>query len=464
MDEIAEQSENGCASDVVDAEESRILGNQRLLDPHATPENLRTFAFGVGCPCPTRRMTRETAIALRSLVYPMFGNPAHYSPDGLEVGEARNQIVEQALRDGVKWLFFLDYDVAPPANALVKLLSHKRPITAGVYFLKQVPSYPLIWIKGWDYAYEDWDIGDLVLADGVGMGCTLIDTDVFRKIKAPWFKTVPNYSPKTAGLLPGMTEDIYFCEKARAAGYEILVDTSIQALHVDADTGLMYGAVPSPNNPGKWTAGWTYRKGDEYISETLADANHPGASWNVPQKPKVNKDLWLDLGSGGQQIDGYTGVDLFTTTPGTLKGSIEDLKWIRDDHGLAKKIRASHSLEHMSHQEIPRIFRDWVNTLSPGGEIEVRVPDGEYHMRAIIDRIDSEEDVDPQCDWLNATIYGLQIGPGQEHKSLFTMRRLEQLGKSSGLVNVKVERVEHEGNGATMPTTAELVLTGKRGK
>ena len=118
----------------------------------------------------------------------------------------------------------------------------------------------------------------------------------------------------------------------------------------------------------------------------------------------------------------------------------------------------------MDHVDVPKVFRDWVSTLKEGGDMHVRVPDGEYHMRAVLARVDAGEDVDPQCDWLNRTIYGLQVGPGQYHKTMFTKNRLEQLAKSCGLVSVKVERVEHEGDGVLAPTTAELVLTGKRGK
>jgi hypothetical protein len=118
----------------------------------------------------------------------------------------------------------------------------------------------------------------------------------------------------------------------------------------------------------------------------------------------------------------------------------------------------------MDHVDVPKVFRDWLNTIKPGGDMHVRVPDGEFHIRAILERVDKEEDVDPQCDWLNRTIYGYQVGPGQYHKTLFTKRRLEQLAKSCGLRKVKVERVVNPGNDATVPDTAELVLTGKRGK
>jgi hypothetical protein len=457
------------ASEIFDEIEKNGSENQRLLNPELTPERMKEFAYALAVPCPTRTMTRETGMALANLVKPMFGNAIPISPDALEVGEARNLCVETALEIGVEHIFFVDYDVAPPSNALVKLLSLKVPIAAGVYHLKQVPSYPLIFVKGWPGAFEDYETGDLIKADGVGMGCTLISMEVFKKIKPPWFKTCPGYSESNPGVhTPHMTEDIYFCNKAKAAGFDIIVDTSIQCGHIDWRTGVHYIRVPDPNDPKKGMPGWQYRSpSGQYVMETVADASHEGAKWADVEPPKeaTKKRKWIDLGSGGFSPEGFTGIDLNVNgDPNTITGDISDLGWYRKKHGLVEKIRASHSLEHMSHTEVPRIFRGWVNTLKKNGTMEIRVPDGEYHMRAVIERIDKEEDVDPQCDWLNATIYGLQIGEGQEHKTLFTKRRLEQLALTSGLVDVKVERVVHEGNDATVPDTAELVLTGKRGK
>ncbi len=453
---------------VEEVEQNGSGANVRLLDPGKTPEKLKRFHYAIACPCPTRTMTRETGLALGTLATPMFGQPIPISPDSLEVGEARNRCVEIALELGVEWIFFVDYDVAPPANALVKLLSLDVPIAAGVYNSKEVPSYPLIYVKGWEGAFQDWEKGDLIKADGIGMGCTLIHMDVFRKIEKPWFKTVPGYSTENYSILPNMTEDIYFCNKAKDAGYDIIVDTSIQAMHVDWNSAVMYHRVDDPRDPKKGSPGWSFNSGPDglLVTQTVASADHPSVKWARTKplpKPKKKRN-WIDLGSGGISPEGYTGIDLFAVGPNMLRGDISDLKWYRDEHGLAEKVRASHSLEHMSHQQIPHIFRDWVNTLAPGGEMEVRVPDGEYHMRALIDRIDKGDDDHPECDWLNATIYGLQLGEGHEHKSIFTKRRLEQLALSCGLVDVKVESIEHDGREPVVPKTAELVLTAKKEK
>lgn len=454
------------------AKNGKGTGNSRFIDPHVEmPERLREFQYALAVPCPTRNMTRETGLAFANMRSPMFGNYLPLSPDSLEVGEARNRCVELAVEANVQHIMFVDYDVTPPPNAVIQLMSRKVPICAGVYHLKQVPSYPLIYVKGWPGAFEDYEKGDLIKADGVGMGCTLIDMDVFRNIDPPWFRTVPGYVEENPNAILGhMTEDIYFCTKARDAGYEIIVDTSVQAGHVDSRTAIEYLRVDDPNDPRRGVPGWRYfdPEAKAWVYGSVAVASHPGIKYAKTDRPPLEEKeetiRAIDLGSGGYPAPGYTGIDLFAKGPGLLDGDISDLGWFRAEYGLVERIRSSHSLEHMSHRDIPRIFRDWTNTLVPGGELEIRVPDGEYHMRSIIERIDAGEDVDPQCDWLNATIYGLQIGEGQEHKTLFTKNRLQQLAVTSGLQDVTVERVVHDGDSANVPKTAELVLTARRAK
>jgi GT2 family glycosyltransferase len=57
----------------------------------------------------------------------------------------------------------------------------------------------------------------------VGFGCCLIKASVFRNLAPPWFVY-------DVGKNKG--EDIYFCEKARDAGYEIWVDPSVRPRHL----------------------------------------------------------------------------------------------------------------------------------------------------------------------------------------------------------------------------------------
>ena len=61
---------------------------------------------------------------------------------------------------------------------------------------------------------------------GGGMGCALIKTDMFRRIKYPWYDWV-NY--KSRGML---SEDLYFCEQCKAKGIPIFTDTRVNCGHM----------------------------------------------------------------------------------------------------------------------------------------------------------------------------------------------------------------------------------------
>lgn len=69
--------------------------------------------------------------------------------------------------------------------------------------------------------------GSMVECDVVGAGCLLVRTEVFERLKKPWFNWTIGEDPHN----PGLSEDFYFCEKAKKAGYKILVDTSCLCGH-----------------------------------------------------------------------------------------------------------------------------------------------------------------------------------------------------------------------------------------
>lgn len=452
-------------SQMVDELEERKLPSQRLLDPTNTPAVLREFAFGVGVPMPTRVCSRETTIALKALAMPMFGNAAYYSPDSLEVGEARNEIVRSALRDGVEWLFFMDYDVAPPPNALIKLLNLKTDIAAGVYHAKQVPSYPLILVKGHPYAFEDYEVGDLIKVDGVGMGCTLIHMDVFRKIQPPWFRTIQPTTSDGSHLTPQLTEDIYFCNKARDAGYEIIVDTSVQCGHVDFKHGITYHLVHDSKDSRRPMPGWTYRANGAYITEVLARADHPGRKYANTTPYRVNSENPpLDLGSGNTPVPGHMGVDPFADelAPNVVREDMRNLRWYREQYGLAPSLWSCHALEHVPYRDVPDTLRDWFITLAPGGTITVIVPDGAMYVRSFVQRIDSGEDDSYEMTMLNNGLFGDETAPGQVHQSIFTEKSLRTLAETTGFVDVEIVQESCPRVEGVVAETGQLVLRAKR--
>jgi hypothetical protein len=64
----------------------------------------------------------------------------------------------------------------------------------------------------------------------VGMGFTLFNMDIFRKLPKPWFKTA---DVETGGEF---TQDGYFFQNATAAGFKVAVDTRVKVGHIDFDS------------------------------------------------------------------------------------------------------------------------------------------------------------------------------------------------------------------------------------
>jgi len=175
-------------------------------------------------------------------------------PYGFSVPDARNFIVNKALKEGYDYIFFVDDDVLIPKNALVQLIEHKADIAGGFYYRKYLPlescgmhmdeeSVPIpienfqlktdfpINRNGIIYISSNIIHNTLVLPSG----CTLIKTSIFKEMEFPWYRTC------TVNDRPAITEDTYLCQKIRDLGHDIITDLGIQCLHIDKTNGIFYG-------------------------------------------------------------------------------------------------------------------------------------------------------------------------------------------------------------------------------
>jgi len=149
---------------------------------------------------------------------------------GLPVHLARNRLAQDAISLGVKFLFFLDSDVLPPRDAIMKLMGWRVPIIAGVYWAKR--GYPAIW-------QEDpqrpggyipvRDLGNVTIreVDAVGAGCMLIDVRAFKVVPFPWFE----WTIEDPMIPKGLSEDLGWCRKAWEHGLKVYIDRSVECQH-----------------------------------------------------------------------------------------------------------------------------------------------------------------------------------------------------------------------------------------
>lgn len=187
--------------------------------------------------------------AFGMLRHPMHRDVRQYVILGNEVGLARNQIVAKALaveqNDPTKrcsHVFFLDDDVMVHPEALLRLLSHDKPIVSGLYFAKTAVPQPLVLME--EGVKKSWRPGELVDCWAHGMGLTLVHADVFRRLRDEtdlgtdvhgnpnWFETTRDsmiLDRSGTPVIGNQTEDVAFLRKAAALGYQPCVDTGAQA-------------------------------------------------------------------------------------------------------------------------------------------------------------------------------------------------------------------------------------------
>lgn len=205
---------------------------------------------------------------------------------GKEVGDARNEIVAKALQieqDSPSLrcskILFLDDDVLFHQDALLKLLSHNRPIVSGLYYTKSAVPTPLVLHSDFGGTSKDWTPGDLIDCWAHGMGLTLIDADVFRRLRDEtdlgvdahgfpgWFKTTRDQAIVRADGVPALanqTEDVHFLRKAAALGYQPCVDTSFETFgwHFDTKAQQAYPLAQWREFCKTGTVTWRTAEGD----------------------------------------------------------------------------------------------------------------------------------------------------------------------------------------------------------
>jgi len=138
----------------------------------------------------------------------------------------RNTITLRALELNCTHLIFLDADMVYPSDTITKLLSHDKDIVGALTF-KRWPNFEPLCFEGEPYKMilKDPIPEDLFKVTATGTGCLMIKTHVFENLGYPWFE-FDERNGKPVG------EDINFCYKAGAEGFDIYIDPTIRTEHL----------------------------------------------------------------------------------------------------------------------------------------------------------------------------------------------------------------------------------------
>ena len=223
-----------------------------------------SVGIAIGLPFGTRPTTPLWGVALASQVYPLNTSTTHIVVQNVEVGEARNMIVEHALRINATYLWFIDDDVVIPPYAGQRLgyaldtrgpklyPDSKTAVVGGIYMSKEELSTPVVYKKNGQGASWDWQVGEIFDVESIGTGCMMIATEVFKHLEKPYFKTVEGYVALENGQVgcQKMTDDIYFCQKVKAAGFNILAHGGVLCGHYDIKRDKIF-TLPEDSYPMK---------------------------------------------------------------------------------------------------------------------------------------------------------------------------------------------------------------------
>lgn len=132
-------------------------------------------------------------------------------------------------------------------------------------------------------------------------------------------------------------------------------------------------------------------------------------------------DIRLDIGSGNNPREGFTGVDLFAEGEGIVKAPMNALPYPDES---VDEIYSSHALEHIGKYEVVPTLHEWWRVLKWEGRLTIEVPDLTWVCKNWLNRQTN--------DWHMDAIFGDQSTPGQYHKTGFTRnimyRYLEEAG------------------------------------
>ena len=198
--------------------------------------NVNTFPVLIGIPVPKldHKLNSSLATFLNGcacrrigLSYMMSSNLAEY---------ARNNIIDAFLHDpdykNFTHLLFMDHDTSPVDPFMVeRLLEHKKDVVAGIT--------PILFLQGerpsfqWNVKIDDKGTQlnklptELFEAQKVGGTSILIKRNVLEKLEKPYQRST--FDDNHVNFK--QSEDYYFCDQIRKAGFKIWIDPTQMCRH-----------------------------------------------------------------------------------------------------------------------------------------------------------------------------------------------------------------------------------------
>ena len=139
---------------------------------------------------------------------------------------ARRNLTEIFLKSDFDYIWWVDSDMKFPIDSPLRLLKRNKDIVGVNYRRRRFPNPNFTGMSGHPGAYTEFVTSDnspaMELIDVLPHGCVLVKRQVYEKVPQPHY--LQEYITE---LKLEIGEDIYFCQQAQKAGYEIWCDQEL---------------------------------------------------------------------------------------------------------------------------------------------------------------------------------------------------------------------------------------------
>ncbi len=149
---------------------------------------------------------------------------------GANIAENRNLITKRALELGATHIWYVDDDQVFMPDTVATLLAADKDVVSGLYLTRAAPFFPQMYDREDERGYVSPkllgpDVGGLQQVLATGAGCLMVKAHVLAALEPPYW---------TLGQLnkEGWSDDVDFCRRVRAKGFEIWCDTDLLVGHM----------------------------------------------------------------------------------------------------------------------------------------------------------------------------------------------------------------------------------------
>lgn len=229
-------------------------------------------------------------------------------------------------------------------------------------------------------------------------------------------------SPFDESLWPCSGEELDFCQRARAKGYQIGVIHDVYVHHEGSKT---FKAMDV-----------------DYVEICKRNDKHLTEKWGnfwlnqlIPPENELNNGLRLNLGCGRFKLNGgFINIDQLERVKPDLVCDVLNLPY---EPGTVDEIYAGHLLEHFAFVDGLKALQYWHFLLKEGGVIRITVPDFDYLVRTYISN--------PKADKLKEfnDLYIYSCAQESPHRYMYNEQLLTKVMEDTGFVDLKRMPVDH---------------------